>query len=105
MRNVVITGGSRGIGAAAVELFAAQGHRVFFLYEKEHEAAKTVADKTGATAICCDVSKAADVQCIYYADTVLHVIATNGTWSQVYNKQTNQSGFMMNAYLNKYLNK
>ena len=56
MKNVVITGGSRGIGAAAVELFAAQGHRVFFLYEKEHAAAKAVAEKTGATPLCCDVA-------------------------------------------------
>ena len=55
-KHVVITGGSRGIGAAAVELFASQGHRVSFLYEKEHEAAKAVAEKTGATAICCDVA-------------------------------------------------
>lgn len=56
MSTVLITGGSRGIGAAAVELFAAQGHRVFFLYEKQHDAAKTLAEKTGATAICCDVA-------------------------------------------------
>ena len=56
MLNVVITGGSRGIGAAAVELFASRGDRVFFLYEKEHEAARAVAEKTGAAAICCDVS-------------------------------------------------
>ena len=56
MRNVVITGGSRGIGAAAVELFAARGDRVYFLYEKNHEAAKAVAEKTGATPICCDVA-------------------------------------------------
>ena len=56
MKNVVITGGSRGIGAAAVELFAAKGDRVTFLYEKEHAAAETVAKKTGATAICCDVA-------------------------------------------------
>ena len=56
MLNVVITGGSRGIGAAAVELFASRGHRVFFLYEKEHEAARAVAEKTGAAAICCDVA-------------------------------------------------
>ena len=53
MGNVVITGGSRGIGAAAVELFAARGDRVTFLYEKNHTAAKAVADKTGAAAICC----------------------------------------------------
>lgn len=56
MANVVITGGSRGIGAAAVELFAARGDRVTFLYEKNHDAARTVAQKTGAKAICCDVS-------------------------------------------------
>ena len=56
MSTVVITGGSRGIGAAAVELFAAKGHRVYFLYEKNHEAADRVAKKTGAAAICCDVS-------------------------------------------------
>ena len=61
MKNVVITGGSRGIGAAAVELFAAKGDRVYFLYEKEHEAAALVASNTGATAICCDVSDSAAV--------------------------------------------
>ena len=56
MANVVITGGSRGIGAAAVALFAARGDRVWFLYEKEHEKAAQVAKATGATAICCDVA-------------------------------------------------
>ena len=54
--NVVITGGSRGIGAATVRLFAARGDTVSFLYEKEHEAAQAVARKTGARAICCDVA-------------------------------------------------
>ena len=56
MSTIVITGGSRGIGAAAVELFAARGDRVFFLYEKNHEAAQAVVEKTGATPICCDVA-------------------------------------------------
>ena len=56
MAVAVITGGSRGIGAAAVEAFAARGDRVYFLYEKEHAAAAAVAEKTGATAICCDVA-------------------------------------------------
>ena len=62
MKTVVITGGSRGIGAAAVAAFANRGDRVFFLYEKEHEAAKAVAAATGATAICCDVADCSAVK-------------------------------------------
>lgn len=54
--NILITGGSRGIGAQAVRHFAAPGHRVWFLYEKNHEAARAVAAETGASAICCDVA-------------------------------------------------
>jgi len=54
--NIVITGGSRGIGAEAVRYFTAQGHRVRFLYEKNHTAAQAVAKQTGAEAICCDVA-------------------------------------------------
>ena len=62
MKHVVITGGSRGIGAAAVAAFSARGDRVYFLYEKEHDAAQAVARKTGAAAICCDVADANAVQ-------------------------------------------
>ena len=62
MANVVITGGSRGIGAAAVRQFARRGDRVVFLYEKNHEAAQAVAAETGATAICCDVADTAAVR-------------------------------------------
>lgn len=65
MKTVVITGGSRGIGAAAVELFAARGDRVFFLYEKNHEAARAVAQATGAEAICCDVADGAAVRAAF----------------------------------------
>ena len=60
--NVVITGGSRGIGAEAVRRFSSLGHKVTFLYEKEHEAAKAVAAETGAAAICCDVADEASMQ-------------------------------------------
>ena len=56
MSTVVVTGGSRGIGAAAVRLFADRGERVFFLYEKDHDAARSVCQSTGAEAICCDVA-------------------------------------------------
>ena len=62
MSTVLITGGSRGIGAAAVKLFARQGHRVFFLYEKNHEAARAVEAETGAVGLCCDVADGAAVR-------------------------------------------
>ena len=62
MSTILITGGSRGIGAAAVRLFAARGDRVYFLYEKDHDAARAVAAQTGAAAICCDVADTAAVK-------------------------------------------
>ena len=65
MSTVVITGGSRGIGAAAVKLFAQKGYRVFFLYEKEHDAAKAVCEATGAQAFCCDVADAEAVKAAF----------------------------------------
>lgn len=55
-RCVLITGGSRGIGAACVEAFAAEGDRVFFLYHSNHAAAKQVCDKTGAMSYAADLS-------------------------------------------------
>ncbi len=65
MATVVITGGSRGIGRAAVELFAEKGHRVFFLYEKNHDAARAVEALTGARGFCCDVAKATAVEQVF----------------------------------------
>ena len=65
MQHVIITGGSRGIGAAAVRLFTARGDRVYFLYEKDHDAAAKVAAETGATPICCDVSRKAEVMAAF----------------------------------------
>ena len=77
MKNIVITGGSRGIGAAAVEAFAARGDRVWFLYEKEHEAAKAVAEKTGATPICCDVADGQAVKASFEAIDHVDILVCN----------------------------
>lgn len=60
--TTVITGGSRGIGEAAVRAFTALGHKVYFLYYEQHDKAKKVSSETGATAICCDVADAAAVK-------------------------------------------
>ena len=77
MQNVVITGGSRGIGAAVVRLFAGRGDRVWFLYEKNHEAAQAVARETGAEAICCDVADEAAVRRAFRAISEIDVLVNN----------------------------
>lgn len=54
MKTVLITGGSRGIGAACVRLFSQHGWRVFFTYLHSADAANALAAETGAMAICAD---------------------------------------------------
>jgi 3-oxoacyl-[acyl-carrier protein] reductase len=56
MKNILISGGSRGIGAALVKGLATDGHRVVFLYRHNVAAAEAVAAACGALAIRCDVS-------------------------------------------------
>jgi len=77
MATVVITGGSRGIGATAVKHFTARGDRVFFLYEKQHQAAAQVRIETGATAICCDVADQAAVEAAFSRIGDLDVLICN----------------------------
>ncbi|MBQ8342404.1 MAG: 3-oxoacyl-ACP reductase FabG [Clostridia bacterium] len=56
MNRVLISGGSRGIGAALVRAFAKNGDAVAFLYRQNKKAADAVCAETGATAIPCDIS-------------------------------------------------
>ena len=49
----IVTGGSRGIGRAIVERFAAQGARVFFTYHQHGEQAGQVTAASGAEPIQC----------------------------------------------------
>lgn len=56
MKNVLITGGSRGIGRQMVIDFSKQGYNTYFLYKSNDEAALETAKLSGATAIKCDVS-------------------------------------------------
>lgn len=58
---VVVTGGSRGIGAATVRAFRAAGYRVAFFYREDAGAAGALAQATGATAIQADVADASQV--------------------------------------------
>lgn len=77
MRTVIITGGSRGIGRAAVRRFAAQGDQVYFLYEKSEEAARQLAQETGTVAISCDITDAAHVEEVFGRFSSVDVLINN----------------------------
>jgi cyclic-di-GMP-binding biofilm dispersal mediator protein len=53
-KSVLVLGGSRGIGAAIVRRFAADGARVTFTYAGSREAAERLAAVTGSTAVFTD---------------------------------------------------
>lgn len=53
-KSVLVLGGSRGIGAAIVRRFAADGARVTFTYAGSQAAAHTLASETGTTAVMTD---------------------------------------------------
>ena len=119
MAKVVITGGSRGIGAAAVALFAQRGDIVTFLYEKNHEAARAVADKTGATAICCDVADKAAVEQAFRAIGPVDILICNAgvmhfapinmtdeaTWDRIFDVNVKGIYNCVNAALPSFLQK
>lgn len=54
-KSVLISGGSRGIGAETVRAFAADGWRVAFIYNRSDEQAAELARETGAAAVKCDL--------------------------------------------------
>ena len=55
MKRVLVTGGSRGIGAAIVRKLVSSGYEVWFTYNASEEAARKLVAETGAKAIGCDV--------------------------------------------------
>ncbi|MBQ3014046.1 MAG: 3-oxoacyl-ACP reductase FabG [Clostridia bacterium] len=57
--KVLVTGGSRGIGAACVRAFCQRGDSVAFLYRANHARAEALVAQTGAIAVCADLSDAA----------------------------------------------
>ena len=77
MSTVLITGGSRGIGAAAVRLFAARGDRVFFLYLSRDDLAQEISRETGATGIRCDVADGETVREVFRQVGDLDILICN----------------------------
>lgn len=61
MKTVLITGGSRGIGKAMVELFSKNEYAVAFTYKNSEYEAKSLAEATGVLAIYADSASEGDV--------------------------------------------
>ncbi len=85
--NILISGGSRGIGAACVRKFTKEGHQVAFLYRTNAQCATKLEEETGAFAIQCDVSDSEQVaravaQVLSRFDTV-DVLINNAGISQI----------------------
>jgi 3-oxoacyl-[acyl-carrier protein] reductase len=84
----LITGGSRGIGAAAVRLFVQAGGRVFFNYEKSKAAAERLVSECGTdtcAAMACSLNGIAPAQrlvaeCIRRFGRLDILVANHGVW-------------------------
>jgi len=96
-KAALITGGSRGIGAAAVKLFAQAGADVIFNYVKAKDAALQVQQEaakhgTRVEAFKADVSKHADNKklvdhCIARLGRLDILVANAGVWKKMSEKQ------------------
>jgi 3-oxoacyl-[acyl-carrier protein] reductase len=53
--NILVTGGSRGIGRAIVKRFSSEGHSVAFIYNRSDAQANALRDECGAIPIKADV--------------------------------------------------
>ncbi len=83
MQHILITGGSRGIGAAAVRAFCQRGDRVAFLYRQRHDCAQKLSRETGATPICADVGSTAQVQAAFRQLPDVDVLINNAGISRM----------------------
>ncbi len=77
MKNVLITGSSRGIGAATARLFAKEGCNVYINYNKSEEKALELASSLGACAIKADVGNPNEVENMFASLPPLDILCCN----------------------------
>jgi cyclic-di-GMP-binding biofilm dispersal mediator protein len=76
-KNVLVLGGSRGIGAAIVKRFAASGATVAFTYSGSADAAQVVAQETGAITLRADSADRNEVIDVVAGRGALDVLVVN----------------------------
>jgi len=84
----LITGGSRGIGAATVRMFVQAGARVLFNYEKSQAAAENLVRECGqekCSAVACNLEETKNAQdlvtaCVQRFGALDILVANHGVW-------------------------
>ncbi len=82
MQTVLITGASRGIGAAAARMFAARGDQVFINYRTQQQEAEALAVALGGTAVYADVADSSQVAAMFQKLPGIDVLVNNAGFSQ-----------------------
>ena len=89
MKNILISGGSRGIGAETVRLLCEQGERVAFTYKNSNESARLLEERTGAFGIFCDMEREADIIAAakeakrFFGESGVDVLINNAAISEI----------------------
>lgn len=82
VKKALVTGASRGIGAAVARALSEDGYAVFVNYLKNHEKAQELADSIGGTAICADVSDSRSVKHMFDEIGGINVLVNNAGISE-----------------------
>lgn len=83
MKKVLITGGSRGIGAQCVRDFSKSGYEVYFTYNNSEKKAKELSEQTGAYSVKCDISSAHEVKDALFGINNIDILINNAGISQI----------------------
>ncbi len=89
MRNVLITGGSRGIGAECVKLFCQRGDRVCFTYKDSKQQANLLCEQYDALALRCDLESYDDILRVleisknHFGESGVDILINNAAVSEI----------------------